>query len=113
VLMVLLVLALVVLIAFEIGWGRRSGEELFALKASEESGGKRAPRVIDPGHGPVITSAVRVGGEPGFYLEDAGFPEYVAWMLQMFGIPEPLRDSRDIGRASVRPTFRNKRSEIC
>ncbi len=62
----------------------------FALKASEESGGKSAPRIIDPGHGPVITSAVRVGDEQGFYLEDAGFPEYVAWMLQMFGIPRPL-----------------------
>jgi cholesterol oxidase len=62
----------------------------FALKASEESAGKRVPRVIDPGHGPVITSAVRVGAERGFYLEDAGFPEYVAWMLQMFGIPRPL-----------------------
>jgi cholesterol oxidase len=62
----------------------------FALKASEETGGRRVPRVIDPGHGPVITSAVRVGGERGFYLEDAGFPEYVAWMLQMFGIPRPL-----------------------
>jgi cholesterol oxidase len=38
----------------------------------------------------VITSAVRVGGERGFYLEDAGFPEYVTWMLQMFGLPRPL-----------------------
>jgi cholesterol oxidase len=62
----------------------------FAVKASEESGGRRVPRVIDPGHGPAITSAVRVGGERGFYLEDAGFPESVAWMLQMFGIPRPL-----------------------
>jgi cholesterol oxidase len=62
----------------------------FALKATEESGGGRVPRVIDPGHGPVITSAVRVGGERGFYLEDAGFPEYVAWMLQVFGIPRPV-----------------------
>jgi cholesterol oxidase len=62
----------------------------FAVKASEESGGRRVPRVIDPGHGPVITSAVRVGGERGFYLEDAGFPEHVTWLLHMFGIPKPL-----------------------
>jgi cholesterol oxidase len=62
----------------------------FAVKATEESGGRRVPRVIDPGHGPVITSAIRVGGERGFYLEDAGYPEYVAWMLQMLGIPRPL-----------------------
>ncbi len=67
-----------------------------AVKASEEAGGRRVPRVIDPGYGPVITSAVRFadevdGGEGrGFYLEDAGFPEHVAWMLQMFETPGPL-----------------------
>ena len=68
----------------------------FALKASGESGGRRIPRVIDPGYGPTITSAARGddeldGGEGrGFYLEDAGFPQHVAWMLQMFGLPGPL-----------------------
>jgi cholesterol oxidase len=62
----------------------------FAVKATEDSGGRRVPRVIDPGHGPVITSAVRVGGERGFYLEDAGFPDYVAWLLQLFNTPGPL-----------------------
>jgi cholesterol oxidase len=68
----------------------------FAVKASEEAGGARVPRVIDPSYGPVITSAVRFaderdGGEGrGFYLEDAGFPQHVAWMLQMFDLPVPL-----------------------
>ena len=67
-----------------------------AVKASEQAGGGRVPRVIDPGYGPVITSAVRFaaaadGGEGrGFYLEDAGFPQHVAWMLQVFGLPGPL-----------------------
>jgi cholesterol oxidase len=52
--------------------------------------------VIDPGYGPVITSAVRFadeddGGEGrSFYLEDAGFPQHVAWMLQLFEPPGPL-----------------------
>jgi cholesterol oxidase len=67
-----------------------------AVGATREEDGVRAPRVIDPGYGPVITSAARVadeadGGEGrGFYLEDAGFPQHLAWMLQVFGLPGPL-----------------------
>lgn len=69
----------------------------FALRCSEEGeGGKPKPRVIDPGYGPVITSAIRVPdehdgdgvkGERGFYLEDAGFPEFGTWLLQ--GVETP------------------------
>ncbi|MDQ3966509.1 MAG: GMC family oxidoreductase [Actinomycetota bacterium] len=68
----------------------------FAAKASEEAGGERVPRIIDPGYGPVITSAIRVGDEldgeegRGFYLEDAGFPEHITWMLQVFDTPGTL-----------------------
>ena len=67
-----------------------------AVGATEEANGRRVPRVIDPGYGPVITSAARGdddldGGEGrGFYLEDAGFPNHVAWMLQTFALPRPL-----------------------
>jgi cholesterol oxidase len=58
----------------------------FALKSRDKQG---VPRVIDPGRGAVITSAVRVpdeldGGEGrGFYVEDAGYPEFVNWMIQV------------------------------
>jgi cholesterol oxidase len=68
----------------------------FAIKSSEESGGARVPRVIDPGYGPVITSGIRVGDEldgeegRGFYLEDAGFPEHLTWILQVFDTPGAL-----------------------
>jgi cholesterol oxidase len=67
-----------------------------AVMASEEAGGRRIPRVIDPGYGPVITSAVRGADEAdggpgrGFYLEDAGFPQHLAWMLQVVSLPGPL-----------------------
>jgi len=60
----------------------------FAFKSSQAAGGGRVPRVIDPGRGPVITSAIRVpdqldGGEGrGFYVQDAGYPEFVNWILQ-------------------------------
>jgi cholesterol oxidase len=68
----------------------------FAIKGSEEIGGTRVPRIIDPGYGPVITSAIRVDDEldgeegRGFYLEDAGFPEHLTWMLQVFDTPGAL-----------------------
>jgi cholesterol oxidase len=70
----------------------------FASKSSKrDTKGERVPRVIDAGYGPVITSAIRVadredGGERrGFYVEDAGYPEFVNWMLKVFDTPGALR----------------------
>ena len=51
------------------------------------------PRVIDASHGPVITSAIRVGGAEdggqgrGFYVQDAAYPEFVNWMVQLAEAP--------------------------
>jgi cholesterol oxidase len=56
----------------------------FALKARHPDG---SPRIVDPGYGPVITSAIRMpdaldGGEGrGFYVEDAGYPEFLSWVI--------------------------------
>jgi cholesterol oxidase len=56
----------------------------FALKARRPDG---SPRILDPGRGPVITSAIRMpdaldGGEGrGFYVQDAGYPEFLSWVL--------------------------------
>jgi cholesterol oxidase len=70
----------------------------FATKSRKrDSNGEWVPRLIDPGYGPVITSAIRVadredGGDGrGFYVEDAGYPEFVNWMLQVFDTPGALR----------------------
>ena len=65
----------------------------FALKSRKDVNGERVPRLIDAGYGPVITSAVRIpdredGGEGrGFYVEDAGYPEFVNWMLEVVDAP--------------------------
>ena len=66
----------------------------FAVRCTQaDAGGRRKPRVIDPGHGPVITSAIRVpdeldgGAGRGFYLEDAGFPEFGNWLHQAADSP--------------------------
>lgn len=61
-----------------------------ALKASDRSNGERKTRILDPSYGPVITSTIRVpdsqdGGEGrGFYIQDAGYPDFVNWMAETF-----------------------------
>jgi len=60
--------------------------------------GARVPHVLDSAHAPVITSAIRMpdeldgaaSGERGFYLEDAGQPEFVSWMLQLLDAPRSV-----------------------
>jgi cholesterol oxidase len=58
--------------------------------------------LIDPARGPVITSAVRYpdeldGGEGrGFYIEDAGVPEFVTWLAQASDAPGTLRRAATI-----------------
>ncbi|HVL26152.1 MAG TPA: GMC family oxidoreductase [Thermomicrobiales bacterium] len=62
----------------------------FASNATDSSTGDRRPRLLEAGRGPVITSTIRVrdavdegGSGRGFYLQDAGYPEFANWMLQM------------------------------
>ena len=56
--------------------------------------GRWARTIIDPGRGPVITSAIRFpdegGGRRGFYVQDIGFPDFVSWMLQVVETPGAL-----------------------
>jgi cholesterol oxidase len=70
----------------------------FNLKCTDSSSGVQLPRHIDAARGPVITSTVRVADEldggdgPGFYIQDAGYPEFVNWMLQIFDLEGSLRN---------------------
>ncbi|HKE80003.1 MAG TPA: GMC family oxidoreductase [Solirubrobacteraceae bacterium] len=67
-----------------------------ALNCREMVDGKPTPRIVDPGYGPVITSTARVpdaldGGEGrGFYLQDAGYPQQLAWILHVLAAPKSL-----------------------
>lgn len=70
----------------------------FAVCSREEGNGKSVPRLLDPGFGPVITSAVRVpdeldGGGPvrGHYVEDAGYPEHLNWALEAQDAPGAIK----------------------
>jgi len=82
----------------------------FTVRARQEVGGKRVPRVTDPAHGPVITSAIRTadaldgGGATGrgFYLEDAGYPEFASWMLQMAQAPGEALEALHVGERMLK-----------
>src|SRR5215210_3323998 len=70
----------------------------FAIKCRKrDPSGDLMPRVIEAGYGPVITSTVRVpdkedGGEGrGFYVQDAGYPEFMDWMLNIVDTPSAVQ----------------------
>ena len=53
----------------------------------------RSPIPMEPSRGPVITAAVRIpdsregGIGPGHYVEDGGYPDFLAWVGYMFAAP--------------------------
>jgi cholesterol oxidase len=71
----------------------------FALRCTESRDAhSRRPVEINPEYGPVITSAIRFGDAAdgdgasgrGFYIEDAGYPAFLSWMLQAADEPRAL-----------------------
>ncbi|MCY1032762.1 GMC family oxidoreductase [Corallococcus sp. BB11-1] len=60
----------------------------FMRQCRDSSTGKALPRILDGGHGPVITSALHFRGKEeggtgrSYYIEDAGFPEFVNWLYE-------------------------------
>jgi cholesterol oxidase len=79
----------------------------FVLHCSDTVENMPTPRIIDSGHGPVITSAIRFadhldgGDDPsarGFYIEDAGYPEFVNWMLQVFELQNEVSQVNQVAK---------------
>jgi cholesterol oxidase len=52
-------------------------------------------RVLEASYGPLITSAIRVPPEPGrrrgHYIEDAGYPYLMSWLVQLTTLPGMAR----------------------
>jgi cholesterol oxidase len=52
-------------------------------------------RVLEASYGPLITSAIRVPPEPGsrrgHYIEDAGYPYLMSWLVQLTTLPGMTR----------------------
>lgn len=69
----------------------------FALRCRDKAYEKRRPLYQDGSFGPVITSAIRVpdeldgGSGRGFYIEDAGYPAFMGWFLEMTEAPATTR----------------------
>jgi cholesterol oxidase len=74
-----------------------------ALNTSQVTDGVHTPRIIDSGYGPVITSTARMPGAEdggtgrGFYLQDAGYPQHLAWVLHVISAPQQLWRWRKAG----------------
>jgi cholesterol oxidase len=60
----------------------------FAFGCRANSGGGARPGAVQPSSAPVITSAIRIpdaldgGSGRGYYIEDAGIPAFVAWLVE-------------------------------
>jgi cholesterol oxidase len=73
------------------------------LNTSRVQNGVRSSRIVDPGYGPVITTTARIpdaldGGEGrGFYLQDAGYPQHLAWILHAVSAPVQIWRWRKAG----------------
>jgi cholesterol oxidase len=86
-----------------------------ALKARDDG----APRIVDPGYGPVITSTVRVpdaaegGRGRGYYIQDGGHPQIVNWIVEASHQINVFRKGLRLARRLVRRWLRlDRRSDI-
>lgn len=83
-----------------------NGDLLTVLYRSQEEAEKGAsPRILDPGYGPVITSAIRFdekdanGQSRGyFYVEDAGYPDFANWLIEATDLFSLLKRFTKIAR---------------
>lgn len=84
----------------------------FLVKCADKKGRVREPRIIDSGYGPVITSAIRVADQAdggtgrGFYIQDAGYPEFANWMLQLMDAPSMGRSALTVAWRLLRQWLR-------
>lgn len=63
------------------------------------------PRLIDGSHGPVITTAIRVpdavdspGGHRGYYVQEAGFPEFANWLIETTQVTSSVQRAAKVAR---------------
>lgn len=84
----------------------------FAMRCTD--GGK--PATVNSDYGPVITSAIRFGDSAdadasdgrGFYIEDAGYPNFVSWMLTAADQPRALWAWRNVAFRLLRKWLQRK-----
>ncbi|MFD3945140.1 GMC oxidoreductase [Streptomyces sp. NPDC058579] len=89
-----------------------------ARKADPDVPGETEPRLLEPSYGPVITSAIKVdrkGSGPkdrGFYIEDAGYPEFLNWLVEHNVLTLSNRVGRFLLRRGWSQLTRTARSQV-
>jgi cholesterol oxidase len=92
----------------------------FVMGAKMHDGGKvPAPRTLSGSRGPVITTAIRVpdtadgGTGRGYYVEDAGYPAFMNWLIETGQLGQVLRrTARVAGQLLKDRLFEARRSNI-
>lgn len=91
----------------------------FVLGATDTYAGQRQPRPLSASHGPVITSTIRVpdtrdGGDgPGYYIQDAGYPGLVDWLVEATdAFAELKRIARFLERRVLAKLTRNPHHDL-
>jgi cholesterol oxidase len=93
----------------------------FLRNATITVNGVRVPRWLNPGYGPVITSAIFVPDEldgtgrcgRGFYIEDGGHPQFLNWLDEVRGMPHILFRGMRFGvRRVAAHALRSQRSNV-
>jgi cholesterol oxidase len=69
--------------------------DLLSFVLRTHKSGTKSPRVLDASYGPVITSAIHVpmsDRRRGHYVEDAGYPYLVNWLVELTTLPRIVRE---------------------
>ena len=91
------------------------------FNATQQVNGERSPRQLSGGRGPVITTTVRVadaadGGDGtgrGHYLQDAGYPGFINWLMEVSQIRAAIpRTARIAARIVENRLFQQNRTNI-
>jgi cholesterol oxidase len=89
---------------------------VFRARTSEH--GRTGPRMLEPSFGPVITSAMRMpdaldgGTGRGLYIEDAGYPELVNWLIDDNSVTLAARLLRFVARRAWSTLTRSPKSSV-
>ncbi|MGW5849903.1 GMC oxidoreductase [Streptomyces sp. NPDC055254] len=92
---------------------------VFKARESRRDGtGETVPRMLEPSFGPVITSAMVIPREHdgetgrGFYIEDAGYPEFMNWLVEHNVLTMSNRVARFLLRRGWSQLTRSARSRV-
>lgn len=100
------------------GNGDFLGLVLKARERRQDRPGETVPRLMEPSFGPVITSAMLMdrkdhdAADRGFYIEDAGYPEFLNWLVEHNVLTMSNRVARFVLRRGWSQLTRTARSRV-